>query len=242
MLERVDGKVRSPLRDVFTYPRQLVAAAGIGALHASAFYTVMSYMVSYNAVTVGHGATLAFWASLVAGSIAMTICPPFGALSDRIGRKAVVATGAGLFLVLSVPLFMLIRDGGTIGAIGGMAAFGTILGILMSTTIVTMTELFPVNVRASAAAVGYNVSAAIFGGTAPFIAALLVDRTGTVIAPAFYLIFTATIGLIAVLTMPPAAPTVIETARAEGPLSVAQASAAGALLGAQREVFDHERA
>ena len=59
------------------------------------------------------------------------------------------------------------------------------------------TEIFPTRVRYTALSVGYNIAVAIFGGFAPFIATFLVRETGSVYAPAFYVIAAAIVtGLI----------------------------------------------
>ena len=49
--------------------------------------------------------------------------------------------------------------------------------------------------------IGYNISVAIFGGTAPYVATWLTDRTGNELAPAYYVIVAAVISLATVLTM-----------------------------------------
>jgi len=61
--------------------------------------------------------------------------------------------------------------------------------------------LFATRVRSSGYSIGYNVSVAVFGGTAPYVATWLVARTGNVIAPAYYVIAAAIVSLITVLTM-----------------------------------------
>ena len=45
------------------------------------------------------------------------------------------------------------------------------------------------------------MSVALFGGTAPYVATWLVDRTGNEVAPAFYVIAAAIVSLATVLTM-----------------------------------------
>jgi MHS family proline/betaine transporter-like MFS transporter len=108
--------------------------------------------------------------------------------------------------VLSTPLFLVIRDAPVGFAIAAQAVFGLMLGVLVSTTIVAMTEIFPTQVRSSSAAMSYNISVALFGGTAPFIAVWLVNATGTAISPAYCLIATALVGLAGMLALPAAAP------------------------------------
>lgn len=202
--------VRAPLREVLRYRRSLVAAIALGAFHSAAFYTVMTFMSSFVSSTAGHGPTVAFWASLAVGAATMVVMPYFGGLSDRVGRRPVLIGSAVAFGVLSIPLLVAVRDAPTPFAVAAQAVFGLMLGALISTTIVAMTEIFPTQVRSSAAAVGYNMAAAVFGGTAPFIAVLLVDLTGTAVAPAYYLVATAAIGLAGALILPSAVPLEID--------------------------------
>ena len=49
-----------------------------------------------------------------------------------------------------------------------------------------LAELFPTPIRSTALAITYGVGSALFGGTAPFLATLLVRRTGNPVTPAFY--------------------------------------------------------
>ncbi|MDA2921608.1 MFS transporter, partial [Desulfobacterota bacterium AH_259_B03_O07] len=44
--------------------------------------------------------------------------------------------------------------------------------------------------------IGYNVGFAIFGGTAPLVATLLIKTTGNKLAPGYYLILAGLISLI----------------------------------------------
>jgi MHS family proline/betaine transporter-like MFS transporter len=61
-----------------------------------------------------------------------------------------------------------------------------------------LAEMFPTRVRYSGFAVSFNLSNALFGGTAPFMATLLIAATANNLAPAWYLVGAAVISLIAV--------------------------------------------
>jgi MHS family proline/betaine transporter-like MFS transporter len=56
-------------------------------------------------------------------------------------------------------------------------------------------------VRSTGYSIGYNVSVALFGGTAPYVATWLTDRTGNAVAPAYYVIVAAIVTLATLLTM-----------------------------------------
>ena len=49
-----------------------------------------------------------------------------------------------------------------------------------------LVEMFPTPVRATGVALGYNIGQAIFGGTMPLVAFTLVEYTGKLVSPAWY--------------------------------------------------------
>jgi MHS family proline/betaine transporter-like MFS transporter len=60
-----------------------------------------------------------------------------------------------------------------------------------------MAELFPARMRGRGLSVSYALGVAIFGGFAPFIHEWLIVNTGQAIAPSYYLMMAACIGLLA---------------------------------------------
>lgn len=62
-----------------------------------------------------------------------------------------------------------------------------------------LAELFPTRVRSSALAISYGLGTALFGGTAPLVATLLVRRTGSSVAPAVYALVVAGAAVVAAL-------------------------------------------
>jgi MFS transporter, MHS family, proline/betaine transporter len=54
-------------------------------------------------------------------------------------------------------------------------------------------------VRSTALAISYNIAVMLFGGFAQFFVTWLIEATGTPIAPAYYLMFGAAVGLLAAL-------------------------------------------
>ena len=68
-------------------------------------------------------------------------------------------------------------------------------------------ELLPTATRVTGVAISYNVAFALFGGTTPFVATLVVDATGTSVAPATchlpnYLAGIAVVGFLTALAVP----------------------------------------
>jgi MHS family proline/betaine transporter-like MFS transporter len=61
--------------------------------------------------------------------------------------------------------------------------------------------MFPTRVRYTALSVSYGFAVVLFGGFAPLISTLLVDRTGNPFAPAFYVMTGGALSAIAILSM-----------------------------------------
>lgn len=121
------------------------------------------------------------------------LLPCVGIISDNLGRKPLLRTGMIGFIILSYPIFWLLNHGSLGTALLGELLFAIILSCITATIPTALAELFHVHTRNSGMALGYNISLAIFGGTAPLVAISLVFRTGNHLAPAYYLMICAAI-------------------------------------------------
>ena len=200
---REKGEVAdAPLKEAITTSwRQILQIAGLVVIHNVGFYIVFTFLPSYFTKTLEFTKTNAFVSITVASLVALILIPPLGALSDRIGRKPLLIAGAVGFAVLAYPLFLLLNTGSLVAAISAHAGLAAIESVFVSASLAAAAELFATRVRSSGYSIGYNVSVALFGGTAPYIATWLVDRTGNEIAPAYYVIAAAVVTLATVLTM-----------------------------------------
>ena len=183
----------TPLRSSFREQFKWIAVAfGATLTYGVGFYTVMSYMPTYlkKVTDLGAGAMFVVTAAvLLAHIIAL---PLWGSLSDRIGRKPVLIGGSIALVVVTYPAFVLIAEGRNMGvAIMSGAVLGALIAAGAAPLFAYMAEMFPTRLRTSSVSIGYNASVMIFGGTAPFIATFLIDRTGSDVAPSFYLVAAA---------------------------------------------------
>ncbi|MGZ5378564.1 MAG: MFS transporter [Mycobacterium sp.] len=200
---RDKGEVaESPLKEALTTSwRPILQIAGLVVIHNVGFYIVFTYLPTYFTKTLEFTKTNAFVSIIIASTVAIILIPPLGALSDRIGRKPLLIAGAVGFAVFAYPLFMLLNTGSLAAAIAAHAGLAAIESVFVSASLAAGAELFATRVRSSGYSIGYNVSVAIFGGTAPYVATWLVARTGNELAPAFYVIAAAIITLATVMTM-----------------------------------------
>ncbi|MHC5258721.1 MFS transporter [Streptomyces sp. UC4497] len=200
-LEANDTVPRSPARELLrTHKRQLLQAAGLMAAMHVPFYAVLTYLVTYETDHLGHSADSAALLSTVISLLGLVLVPLFGALSDRVGRKPVFIGATAALLVVSTPAFWLMRTGMAGTWIGGLA-LGAILAAILGTYAVWSAEVFPTRTRQSGLSISYNVTAALFAGTVPYLMTLLISATGSTLVPGPYLMVFAVGGLVAALSL-----------------------------------------
>ena len=190
---------RTPVLDMFRYHWwALLRTIGAILLNAVGFYILLSYMPTYLHEEVGIGQTESFLATSIAlvtyvGFIFLT-----GIASDRFGRKKVLLAASIAFMVLTVPIFMFLDTGDFVVILLLQVLLGAMLTLNDGTLPSFLAESFPTRTRYSGFAVSFNVSNALFGGTAPFMATLLISVLHTPLAPGYYLVVAALGSLIAV--------------------------------------------
>jgi MFS transporter, MHS family, proline/betaine transporter len=170
---------------------------------AAAGYTFLVVMPSYLQATLHASFQQALVATVVANAGFTAAILPAGRLSDRIGRRAVMLTGALLIVALSWPLLNLLQDPGTSAVLQGVAVFvaGAAVGMLAGPGPAMLSEMFPTSVRYTGLGLAYALANAVFSGCAGLIITELVDRTGDVDIPAYYAALTCAVSAVALWTL-----------------------------------------
>ncbi|MGW2717112.1 MFS transporter [Streptomyces sp. NPDC001492] len=189
-------------------PGEVAGAIALGAARimgwAAAGYTFLVVLPSYLQSTLGAGFQQALIATVSANlGFAVTIVPA-GLLSDRVGRRAVMLTGALLVVFLSVPLLDLLQDPGPSNTVKGAAVFGAgaVVGLMAGPGPAMLSELFPTNVRCTGLGLAYALSNAVFSGCAGLIITETVKRTGSVDIPGYYAAATCSVSVLALAKSP----------------------------------------
>lgn len=199
-LENEEEVSKTPVLDMFrAYWKPLLLALGAALLNAVGFYVLLSYMPTYLSEELGFGDTESFLATTVALASYIGFIFLTGMASDRFGRRAMLIAASGMFIVCTVPAFALLDGAGFLTIVLLQVFLGAMLTLNDGTLPSFLAEMFPTRVRYSGFAVSFNLANAIFGGTAPFVATLLISQTGSKIAPAWYLVAAAAVSLAAVL-------------------------------------------
>jgi len=165
------GAHQAGLRGLAKHPREALTVIGLTAGGTLAFYVYTTYMQKFLKLSVGltDGQTTAVSAASLL--FAMILQPIYGALSDVVGRRALLVGFGMLGTLLTVPLLTAIQHaGGPLAAFGLIAVAWAILSGYTSINSVVKAELFPAAVRATGVAVPYAIAVSLFGGTAEYIA------------------------------------------------------------------------
>ncbi|MFI1656143.1 glycine betaine/L-proline transporter ProP [Streptomyces sp. NPDC020472] len=226
----VETSAKGDLAKIFRqqWPALILCVALVGAYNITD-YMLLSYMPTYLSDELGYSETHGLLVLLLVMVLLMLIITQVGRLNDRFGRKPVLMTGMLGFLLLSLPAFLLIGQGGVPAITAGMLMLGLSLVCLLGTMSAALPALFPTEVRYGSLSVGYNLSTSLFGGTTPLVITALIGATGSNLMPAYYAMGAALVGVIAVACMK-------ETARRPldgSPPSVATPEEAAELILAQ---------
>jgi MFS transporter, MHS family, proline/betaine transporter len=169
------------------------------------FYTLFVYMSSYVTEHLHFTTAQALDANTVTLLLMLVLTIPCAKLSDRLGRKPMLYVFSAGILVFSLPLWWLMHQESLGSILLGELGFGLLFVSGFAVLPATMIEMLPAEVRYSGVSIGYNICLGIFGGTAPLLAAYLVDRTGNAFAPVYCLMAAAALSFGAVLGLPESA-------------------------------------
>jgi MFS family permease len=153
------------------HKRAFLMVLGFTAGGSLIFYTFTTYMQKYLVNTAGMDARTANLVMTWALLVYMMMQPPFGALSDRIGRKTAMILFGTLSTVCTVPILYALGSVSTpYTAFGLVIAALAIVSFYTSISGLIKAEMFPPEIRALGVGLAYALSNAVFGGSAEYVA------------------------------------------------------------------------
>lgn len=189
---------KMPLLDTLKdHWRSVLIAVGIKFVETGPFYIFVTFVVSYATTNLNYERPTVLNAVSVGALISTVMIFTMGALSDRVGRKPVFTAGAFMTMAFAFPFFLLLDLHATWAVYAAVIIGLAIVWPPVTATLGTlMSETFSTRVRYTGVTLGYQVGAALAGGSAPLIATwLLREFDGSWTPIAFYMIFLSVIGL-----------------------------------------------
>jgi MHS family proline/betaine transporter-like MFS transporter len=202
-VKSANSVTRTPLLlTLQTQSKQVLQGAGVTLLWSVAYYICFAYLPTYAIRELRISAADAFLANTIALTAVILLSPVMGAISDQIGRKPLLLGSTILFGGLAYPLLSWLGASHDFTTLSIVAlSFALFLAMYNGPGPAALSELFPTNVRFTGLSIGYNISAAVFGGFAPFASAYLIDLTGQKVAPAYFLTICALLTLATLVSL-----------------------------------------
>lgn len=201
ILEKKKQRSTFPLIEVIkSNPTAMLCTAGMAAFSGIMFYMSMSYVsIFLTKFQMWQPSSALFVMSL--GILCYILLAPFtGWLSDKIGVKKVMVSGALVTLLCIYPFLVLLTSTTSIiHVIAAQLLLAASAAWFQGPMNLYMNRLFSPETRYSGLAFSYCTGMAIFGGTTPMISVGLIDWIHSPKAPAFYVIFGAIIAIVSVI-------------------------------------------
>jgi MFS family permease len=178
---------RPPLRATLArHWRDVLVVLAVKTGENALFYVFTTFLVVYATRTLGIARPAALAATLVASAVEVPVILAAGALSDRVGRRPVIAAGMAGAALWAFALFPLAGRGGApalaAAAAVGAAFHGTVVGGMTAFFV----ERFPTAARYTGFSVGYQLASVLGGALAPVIGVALLDRFGSTVPVSLY--------------------------------------------------------
>jgi MHS family proline/betaine transporter-like MFS transporter len=202
--QRETGTVpRNPLRFSLANHRTGIARGfAISALGSITYYVGITYVPVFLTSVGTLDEAGALWLATIAAVAVILVTPLVGLLADRFGRKPVLIALALASAALPIAMFSLMAGASYMSALAAAIVLAAVAGGVSAVGAVATAEQFPGEGRLSGLAFGVTAATAIFGGLAPFVAQLMMVRTGSPLVPGIMIAVVACCILPVLLKMP----------------------------------------
>ncbi|MED4689646.1 MFS transporter [Peribacillus frigoritolerans] len=182
------------------YWREVLIAVGAKVVETAPFYIFSTFVVSYATANLGFSRTATLTAVMIATIITTILIPIMGNLSDKIGRKKLFIGGTIGMALFAFPYFWLLQQKSVLLLIvATVIGLGVIWAPITAVLGTMFSEIFDAKIRYTGITLGYQIGAALAGGTAPLVATALLDRFNNSYVPvAIYIIFASVLSLAAI--------------------------------------------
>ncbi|AKG73568.1 MFS transporter [Salinicoccus halodurans] len=192
---------KMPLVETFKrHPKEVLITSCAKFVETGPFYIFTTFIVGYGTSTLDVSFEFMMISIVVAALLTTIMIPVMGSLSDKVGRRKMFLFGTAAMLLYGFPYFLIVNTHEP-----ALVIFATLIGLTVIWPPITevlgtmFSEAFSREVRYTGVTIGYQIGAAVAGGSAPLIAQFLMNQfNGSSVPVSIYIILTAVISMIAV--------------------------------------------
>ncbi|WP_233854644.1 MFS transporter [Paraburkholderia sp. HD33-4] len=164
---------------------------------------VGNYMTTFAIQVLKLPPTLAQMSVLIGGALTFVFGLAGGLICDAWGRKAAMIVPRVALAVLIVPMFWWLSTAPrATSLLAATAVLASLTAASAAAGLVAIPELMPARFRSTGIAITYGVGTAIFGGTTQLAVTWIIAVTHSALAPAYYVVATSVISLVATSLLP----------------------------------------
>lgn len=181
------------------HPRNLLRIAGLTSMGSTLYFIFFGYMPTY---LEQQGASLpqALLLQALLLLVMIALIPLAGLLGDYFGRRNMLCSTAIGIVLLALPCFYLLQNHSAVAIFSVLTIASILSAAEQGNTLMAAIENSAAGIRYTTVSFAFNVGNALFGGTAPLVVSILMQRFGY-FAPAGYLMTMAILSLMASLSL-----------------------------------------
>jgi MHS family proline/betaine transporter-like MFS transporter len=192
VLKKQKHLAKNPIKFVFKHNRfEIFRTIGMVCMGSTFYYLCFIYMPTFLMQTLHYTMTEASALMTFFIGTMIFLVPLAGILCDRVSRRKILLFNAILIALATIPGFYLLMNGSVCMVILVLSIFTIASSLEQAATCVAVVENYPLPARYTGLSIGYNISNAIFGGTAPLVCEWLVNKLHFQLAPAIYIVICA---------------------------------------------------
>jgi MFS transporter, MHS family, proline/betaine transporter len=176
--------------------RPILQTFGIVAATNAAYYLTFTYAVERRKHLTGEGGEVFLLANTLSLFVVLLAKPLGGWLSDKVGRRRLMMTLTVVSMLVIYAALEAMLYGSARHFVGGQILMAVPLGMALGLQGAMLVEIFPLRTRVTSMSLAYSVTLALAGGTAPLVAAWLIETFQQPLAPAYYIMLYGAIGLV----------------------------------------------
>lgn len=173
--------VKLPFADAFRRQWKQILIAGLAMSTVfSMFYTGSTFLTSYGMGTLEFTRTMILGFGMIGAVVLAVVTAAAAIISDRVGRKKVIAVAYGGAVIWSLLLFPLLDTGSPIAFLIGVTVTLSLYGIANGPAGALLPEMFQSRFRYTGAGLSYNLGGIIGGAIPPILAAQIVANYSSI--------------------------------------------------------------
>lgn len=182
--------INAPLKKVFqTNMRGVILTIAAGGITSVSAYIIMTFVGVFFKSVLMYDANEALYYGAVGNALLVVFLPLMGMVSDRLGYSTSMVVSSILLCFFAIPFFKMLGSGDHFSIHLGIGILALIVSLNYAPLYPFMLRLFKPEQRYSGIACCLNLGIATFGGCSNMIYIALIQYTGQLHAPAYYVSF-----------------------------------------------------